>query len=49
MHEMTASTMAHVMRFSQDMQQVLAHVCVSPSAVHIDSTQTSAGTQLNID
>ena len=49
MHVITASTIPHVMRSSQEMQHELAHSCVRPSAVHIDSTQISDGTQLNID
>jgi len=49
MHAITVSTIGQVMRFSHDMQHVLAHSCWSPSAVHMDSTQISAGTQLNID
>lgn len=36
------------MRLVQDMQQVLAQSCGSPSGVHIESTHTSDGTQLAI-
>jgi hypothetical protein len=49
MHVITASTMGHVIRFSHDMQHVLAQSWVRPSPVHWDWRQISAGAQLNID
>lgn len=45
MHVIAASTIGHVMRLVQDMQQVSAQPCWRPSGVHIESTQTSDGTQ----
>ena len=48
MHETTASTIGHVPRSVQEMQHVVVHSWVRPSAVHIASMQDSEGMQLNM-
>lgn len=46
MHEITPSTIGHVIRSVHDMQHVVTQSCCSPSSAHC-SLQMSDGMQLN--
>ena len=46
MHETAASTIPHVPRSVQTVQHEVAHSCVRPSALHMESMQVSDAVQL---